>query len=271
MLIKLSDLLKLDNIKDFKMHLAVFNGEECPFRVLLSDKNKWIGWNGYKSNSNWFNRKYILSFASVPDEKNIWIFGGGFEVLGLENSTQYQIKELDKFSEFIGRLKIKLKVSRNVRPNLETYFDKAEVSEILKTKPDSIPFKGYNNINLSFNDLEFIVKHDLPSWKTALSNMKGIYLLSDEKTGKFYIGSACGENFIWKRWNDYIKNGTGGNIGLINLSKIYGLDYIRHNFRFTLLEYFTDKIDDKFLLEEREPFWKRVFNSRQDEFGYNKN
>ena len=70
------------------------------------------------------------------------------------------------------------------------------------------------------------------------------------------------------RWKNYIENGHGGNVGLKELVREKGLDYIKKNFQYTIIENFNAKVDDHYVLE-RESYWKEVLRSR--EFGYNKN
>ena len=72
------------------------------------------------------------------------------------------------------------------------------------------------------------------------------------------------ENMILGRWKSYIKSGNGGNIELKKLS----LDYIRNNFKYSILDIFKSTIDDQTILD-RESWWKVVLQTR--EFGYNKN
>ena len=46
-------------------------------------------------------------------------------------------------------------------------------------------------------------------------------MLFDRSTGKKYIGSAYGENGIWKRWSDYIYSNNGGNKEMLQLDNDY--------------------------------------------------
>ncbi|WP_141770140.1 GIY-YIG nuclease family protein [Bacillus massilinigeriensis] len=94
----------------------------------------------------------------------------------------------------------------------------------------------------------------MQDWKTALENVKGVYVIFDKKTGKKYVGSAYGESGIWSRWEQYISNGHGGNKELVKLMNDKGHDYAKENYKFTLLEYhpmFTP--DEKIIF--RENFW----------------
>ncbi|AWX92359.1 hypothetical protein DPM13_01420 [Paracoccus mutanolyticus] len=46
-----------------------------------------------------------------------------------------------------------------------------------------------DDIDLSFAELEALVSNSRPDWKAALESIKGIYLITDTRTGKRYVGS----------------------------------------------------------------------------------
>ncbi len=41
--IKLQDLLKVDPLEDYKIHFAVWNGDEQPLDVFVRDRDEWAG------------------------------------------------------------------------------------------------------------------------------------------------------------------------------------------------------------------------------------
>jgi len=69
---------------------------------------------------------------------------------------------------------------------------------------------------------------------------------------------------ILGRWKSYVKNGHGGNIEL----KKFSFEYIKRNFKYSILEIFKSTIDDNIIIE-RESWWKSVLLTK--EFGYNRN
>ena len=97
--------------------------------------------------------------------------------------------------------------------------ENTEINEIYKLPYRGEKFCGIENINHSYYQLRLIYDNKLEDWKSVLSNDKGIYLLSDVKTGKFYIGSAKGAESIYGRWSNYIYGLDGGNLGLIETNK----------------------------------------------------
>ena len=105
------------------------------------------------------------------------------------------------------------------------------------------------------------------SWKSALSNVKGVYLIVDTLTGKQYVGSAYGNECIWHRWANYAKDGHGGNIELKKLLKENGEDY-KYNFKYSILEVCNMNLGNEYILQ-RETHWKEILLTRI--FGLNKN
>jgi hypothetical protein len=140
--------------------------------------------------------------------------------------------------------------------------DECEIAQILPDIFDNDIFPGYDKVNISWNDLSRVIEKE--TWKTALQNQKGVYLITDISNGKKYVGSAYGESMILGRWQSYVKNGNGGNVGL----KVFGFDYIKRNFRFSILDIYKSTIDDQVIIE-RESWWKEVLQSRK--YGYNEN
>ena len=78
----------------------------------------------------------------------------------------YKIKELEEYSAYVGRLKIKLeKPARGRAFYLESQIDKMEVSEILKKPYSGEVSPDYENINHDFNLLLPIFKNENADWK----------------------------------------------------------------------------------------------------------
>ena len=270
--IPISNLMKIDEPGDFKLHAARWSGEN-PLDVYVRDKDEWFKWNTWRNQKDDFTRKYIFSLIDFYHESDVWLFGGIYEVLKRNNIPRehsYEIKELDEFSDYVGRLKIKLaKPSRGRAFYLEKYIDKMKVSEILKQPYSGEAFPGYENINHEFRNLTPIFNNENSGWKAKLEEVKGIYVVTDKSNGKKYIGSAYGASGIWSRWSCYISTGHEWNDELMELIKKEGLEYANKNFILSLLEYRPMRTDDKVLIK-REAYWKEVFLSR-GKFGYNKN
>ena len=268
MSIKLKDIWPIENVVDYKVHFARHNGKEEPLDAWLSNKSNWVGWQEYRPRNNVFNREFIFSLMKFYREEDVWLFGGIFRVIA-DHGDRYEVELTDLGEAFIGRLKI-FRVFRNMatKVNLENHYEHFEVSEILREPYSGRIFPGYENIDLPFTELETLVQNDRPDWKSALENVKGIYLITDTSTGKRYVGKASGGQGIWARWGEYTSSGHGGNK---ELRELVGdkLDYARENFKFTLLEYRPAPTPDE-IIDKRENYWKEVLLTR-GRYGLNQN
>lgn len=270
--IKLNDILQLskEEIYQYKVHIAVRNDQGVsPLDVFLRDRDEWREWNEYRGHRNDWNRKYIFTLIQDYHRYDKYVFGGIFEVKErLEDC--YSVSLSDVFSSLIGRLVVDYhQGQRQMRRKFEEVIDDFYVSEILNKAYAGVDFPGYENINIDFTSLEFIINNQKQDWKVALENMKGVYLIVDKKNGKKYVGSASGADGIWSRWACYIGSGHGGNDELVEVINENGLDYARNNFKFSLLEIYSMKTDTESIIR-RESFWKEVLLTR-GKFGYNSN
>lgn len=153
------------------------------------------------------------------------------------------------------------------------YFERSTkdivIRELLPTIWTGDDFPGYDNIRLSYYQLESIFRLQKQDWLTALGNQKAVYLLTAKQTGKYYVGSATSDSgMLLSRCQSYVHNGHGGNEELRQLVKDEGFDYIKTNFPYILLENYNGRVDDHLILS-RESWWKETLRSR--EFGYNAN
>jgi len=272
--IYLSDIFtKLHPLNEYKMHFAKPDPVE-PLDAYMRDFSEWEAWNRWSNGRDDFNRKYIFSLISFYPERDTWLFGGIWEVLSRDfvngGEYPYTIKLCDEYRQFIGRLKIKYSHrERQVRNRMESYFPQLVLKEILEEPYSIHAFPGYKNFDVPFMTLENMFRKDYLPWKNALS-IKGIYLITDMKTGKKYVGKASGEKGFWQRWSDYISDGHGGDVDLKKLlDDRGGLQYARENYKFTLLEIVESSLENE--IDDRENYWKRVLMSRLESVGHNKN
>ena len=94
-----------------------------------------------------------------------------------------------------------------------------------------------------------------------------MYVITDNSTGKQYVGSAYGGDGIWSRWCAYAKNGHGGNAELRLLLQDEGAAHA-DNFQYSILEVCDLNTSDDFIIG-RESHWKTVLRTR--EYGLNSN
>ena len=276
---KLQELLPFlaENQNEFKVHCATPNGENNPLSIWLSGQNNFTKDQNIQTKKN-FERKYILSFCEI-NKNGEWLFVGIYKSSGVKEIIKdkntgkelniYDTELIEEGKEFIGKLVVGFDLkeespsaARQRYRYLESLLDKMEVLE-LKREKVKVEFPGYDNVNVTWRELKSLI--ETPAWKTALENQKAVYLIVDTKTGKKYVGSAYGNNMLLGRWRNYIANGHGGN----KLLKPLDFEYIKENFKYSILEIFKSSIDDEIIIN-RESFWKEVLLTRT-EFGYNDN
>lgn len=250
------------NKEKIKIHCATGSEDVyAPKKSFLNGKFK--EWQAEQNKKN-FERQYIISL--IYWTKDEWLFAGVYESISVKKSDNgryiYETKLLDIGDEFIGRAFFKFKKKfRASYLYLEKYIDDINLIEI-KRDAAKQTFPGYDQVNVCWKDLADCIESD--SWKTALENQKGVYLITDKSNGKNYVGSAYGQDMILGRWRNYVQNGHGGNKDL----KVLTFDYIKENFRYSILEIFKSTTDDDTIIR-RESWWKDILMSR--EYGYNKN
>jgi len=262
--------LSEDILTNAKIHFAIGMKDKLEPLYTFYD-NRFQEWQETQNNKN-FELPFIVSL--IYYKKDEWLYAGVYKRIALSkiskipNRFRYITELQDISSDLIGRLVIKYKKSfRQSYPFLINHIDNLELLEILRERYTTAPFPGYNNVNIKFELLKTVISQQETSWKTALSIVKGIYLISDISNGKLYVGSAYGQQAFWNRWQEYIKNGHGGNMQLKALIDQYGIEYT-NNFQFSILETRSMNAEDDEIIK-RESFWKDILLSRQ--FGYNKN
>jgi len=257
------------DLSNYKLHLAIGEKDKKePLYELSKSVDRFKAWQEQQSRKN-FERDFIL--ALIYYKKDEWIFGGIYRRLDVKGNTgkfEYVTELLDVKRELIGRLIVHFcKTFRQSYVYLEKVANDIEIIEILREPYSIEPFPGYENVLIDFNLLKTIIEKEAQSWKTALSSVKGIYIITDQNNGKIYVGSAYGQESFWSRWASYVKNGHGGNKELKDIIHSKGIGYAS-SFQFSILEIRTNTTNDQELIE-REEHWKKVLLSRQ--FGYNSN
>lgn len=261
MTILLHDIFPIAAPTDYKLHFARWNGNNQPLEVWVQDRDRWRGWQEYRPTHNAFNRPHIFTLIQFYHETDTWLFGGIFRVVQ-RHPDRYEVALTDQGAGFVGRLKLRSSYrQRATRVNFEKHYRALEVQEILRAPYAGRLFPGFENIDLSFEELEALIRTERPDWKAALESVKGVYLMTDTTTGKRYVGSAYGDQGLWSRWRSYVETGHGGNVELRKLVTAPTLEYCRKAFRFALLEYRPSPTPDDVILA-REVFWKQILLTR---------
>lgn len=229
------------------------------------------------------NCDYVISFLGTEGTNGVFL--GCYKVNGfseydisklpadfsinLDSNTDcaiFHLEATDTLAEFKNRLVIDWgKGTINWCQNGKT--DK----EILEIRPavSAVEFINYSKVLLSFDTLRKIVynKAAYKEWENKLSAVAGVYLITDTKTGKHYVGSASGlEGGIWGRWSEYARTKHGGNKRLVELIAA-DPDYC-YNFQYSILEVFPIKRDRQEILEYEQLYKRKLYSIP---FGLNDN
>lgn len=142
---------------------------------------------------------------------------------------------------------------------------------------DKVPFPGFDRVLLTHHELgEMVSDHRYTDWRAALSEVQGIYLVTDSSNGKNYVGKADGAERILGRWMSYVRDGHGGNVALRELafSNVGSGDqakektYHARHFVFSILRVFGPSTSSS-EVDAAESHYKRALMTR--EFGLNRN
>lgn len=267
--ILLNDILGLSDPENVKIRFnLMFEGNWNPIEVFKDGNTETLlaghYWN-YKSKKSFKQGQITVGFIRL-NKDNLWLLfhiGKITKDLDKLNGVGYEYEVLSEFEKYFGRLIIKFKNESQTMIRLaKSVIDDCEVVQILPDIFSNDIFPGYDQVNISWNELSRVLTKE--GWRTALKNQKGVYLMTDSSNGKMYVGSAYGDQMLLGRWESYVKTGHGGNIELKKLD----FEHIKLNFRYSILDIFKSTINDQTIIA-REVWWKCVLCTR--EFGYNKN
>jgi hypothetical protein len=204
---------------------------------------------------------------------------GTFENLGeivAERTTTYRYWNLRR-STFLAPLADRLVVEwGNPRVWHRRAANAAHLPVLEIADRDKVPFPGFDRVLLTHHELgEMITDHRYADWRVALSEVQGIYLITDTTNGRQYVGKADGAERILGRWMSYARDGHGGNVALRDLAfSSHGsdglkirTDHARH-FLFSILRVFGPSSSST-EVDAAESHYKRALMTR--EFGLNRN
>ena len=285
-MIELNKFIKVPDLNKtkIKFNMNAGNVEIRAWDLLFKeDETEWEQINAWKTkhpNNNLNHADYLLAFAQYyPYGPEYFIFGGLYKIKKIEpevfDEVGYELTLMDDYKEYRKRLIVKLKkpIGRDLYNRLYKNIQDTLEPEVYEIAPNTKlgHFPGYQNVTLSHPQMQQIILRNEPSWKQALMNVKGVYVITDLSNGKLYIGSASGNtDGIWQRWSDYanIENLTGGNKLLNEIKLDKGKDYIINNFQYSILEIFDTKTKADTIIN-RENYWKNVFCTRKYGMNYN--
>ena len=174
-------------------------------------------------------RFWVVFIKEGGDRARLWsVVENRGEVVRDDIRRTFDVVESEHMADLRSRLVVGWRSPRTWRMNATTAAS-YPVVEIADAEP--IPFPGFDRLVLSHLHLQAVMReHRYASWRTALSSVFGVYLITDTRDGRHYVGKADGAESIRQRWNAYATNGHGGNVELKNLDPT--------SFRFSLLRVF---------------------------------
>lgn len=178
----------------------------------------------------------------------------------------HELKEVELFDKYRGRLIIDW--GKGTVSWYQNGRNEKAITAILDTSATENKFPGYENVLLSYNDMQEMINNPISyaDWHTALSAVNGVYLIVDTKNGDRYVGSAYGTEGILGRWKTYANDPSGGNKLLKEVLAKDSHEYL--NFQYCILQILPHTCtNDEVIITES--LWKNKLMTRQ--FGLNDN
>ena len=273
--IMLNDLLHFDaaEVPNVRVKFNISNGYDDPLDLYKTNPDEVnVTWFLWHDDRRYFNvgQTAICLLKLRGDQWLLTTIKKITRLLDVTDGVGYDADEVKEYEQYFGRLVVEYhNPCRTMGRKYENVMDELEVVQILNEQYTGNEFPGYENVRLSYPLLKNIVDRQLPGWVDALRNQTAVYLITDTKTGKMYVGSATSQTgMLLQRWSSYAADGHGGNIELRELVKQQGLDYVKENFQYSILENYNARMDDGYILK-RESWWKETLCTRTH--GYNKN
>ena len=197
-------------------------------------------------------RYWVVFIKEGGSEARLWsVVENHGEVGGDGVRREFGIERTNLMPELAGRLVIRWSAPRRWWMRATTALT-YPVTGIADAEP--IPFPGFDSLILGYADLQAVMREPrFASWRTALGAVKGIYLITDTKDGRQYVGKADGADSISGRWAAYAANGHGSNRDLIGLDP--------SSFRFSVLRVF-DPATPEPVINAAESHYKRALDTR---------
>ena len=273
--IMLNDLLRFDaaEVPNVRVKFNICDGSDDPLDLYKTNPDEVnVTWFLWHDDRRYFNvgQTAICLLKLRGDQWLLTTIKKITRLLDVTDGVGYDAVEVKEYEQYFGRLVVEYhNPCRTMGRKYENVMDELEVVQILNEQYTGNEFPGYENVRLSYPLLKNIVDRQLPGWVDALRNQKAVYLITDTKTGKMYVGSATSQTgMLLQRWSSYAADGHGGNVELRELVKQQGFDYVKENFQYSILENYNARMDDGYILK-RESWWKETLCTRTH--GYNKN
>lgn len=162
----------------------------------------------------------------------------------------FNLERTDLLQEYVGRLVIgwAAPLAWYVHGTTASAYPVRELADAAAPR-----FPGFENLRLDYPTLQAVMRdRRYATWRSALSSVAGVYVITDLRDGRNYVGKADGAENILQRWSAYASNGHGGNL------ELRGLDPT--SFRFSLLRVFDPSTPQQ-VINRAESHYKQALDS----------
>lgn len=259
----LSKKIKLVRHKDNRQ-TKIINGEQAdgtPYEWYRWDKAKFMAYQSEQHLDIFKGVDFIISF--IGEESTTARFIGIYRILGYDQNKKnklesgnfyYILEEVDGFDDLKERIIIDWGKSTLA---WHQWLDKRHDKPIIAiTAGFENEFPGYDNVLLNYTQLhDIILNRKHANWRNKLTACNCIYVISDRKTGKLYIGSTYNRDGIWGRWAEYAKTGGHGNNKKLMAFTGEDKNYAQTNLYWSILQILPINISDDEAIK-KECLWK---------------
>ena len=221
-------------------------------RQKLSRALNWASFVGTPDGLTMFVGLYSSKYVGLISEDMPWAHADGIDIAG--SCDRYELLRDQRTVEFEKKLFIEW--GEGLRSWVQRADRQSKLIVELRREFKELEFPGFLKLMAPLSNVAGFPKN----WVVALSNARGVYLLTCPRTKEQYVGSASGNNGFWQRWMEYVMTGHGGNVGLKSREP--------SDYQVSILEVAGSslQIED---ISEMETRWKRKLQS--GEMGLNRN
>lgn len=204
-------------------------------------------------------RLWVVFIREGGDRARLWsVLENHGETSNDGQVRTFDLVESENMADLRSRLVIGWRSPRTWRIRGVTAAD-YPVMEIADAEP--APFPGFDQLILDYGELQAVMREQrYASWRVVLASVAGVYVVTDMRDGRHYIGKADGAESIRQRWHAYATSGHGGNVELRNRDP--------KSFRFSLLRVF-DPATPGSVIDRAESHFKDALGTRSH--GMNRN
>lgn len=197
----------------------------------------------------------LEGYRQFPGNSELEALGMSGRSADMPECLAFELEPLEHYREWVGRLSITWPKPYQQwwrwAERGQFFVESIEAeSRFVRGMPD------WKDIVLSWHELQLLPA----SWKAALAQWRGIYLIFDTQRRSGYVGSAYGADNILGRWSGYAKSGHGGNSELRKSQPA--------NLCFSILQRTSPDMEAADIMA-LEASWKKRLHTRQ--FGLNRN